>query len=49
MRRLQGLIRQVRSGVSENLSLILLFMVMSGLQTLVSVSNPVGRDDRSPG
>ena len=48
MRRLQGLIRQVRSGVSENLSLILLFMVMSGLQTLVSVSNPVGRDDLLP-
>ncbi len=48
MRALTGLTRRVKSGVAENLSLILLFMAMTGAQTLVPVGNPVGRDDLLP-
>jgi hypothetical protein len=48
MRALTGLTRRVKSGVGENLSLILLFMAMTGAQTLVPVGNPMGRDDLLP-
>lgn len=48
MSTLRAIFRRARRGVLENIGLLVLFMLLTGAQTLVPVGNPLGRDDLMP-